>query len=180
MIRLIPSTQRRQPRQGEDAATFLGIDTAVPTDTIDGETERRLHRVQHYSNLRDEIKRRDAELIKNRREENDMAVRLIKFEERKLPRSKVGKFTGLPDIQQAIEMLEKIRSDTEHSIEVTLEEVDYKRLKADGTEDPARSIVNMLKRKFENDGLNFKCYASDDRTVTIIKPKTAPKVPTKK
>lgn len=101
-----------------------------------------------------------------------MAVRLVEFSQRKMPRSKVGKFTTLTDVQEAIDHLQNLPAGK--AIEVDINDADYTALKKDGTEDPARSIVNMLKRKFNNDGLAFKVYASSDKVLTIIKAESKP------
>ena len=103
---------------------------------------------------------------RDRREDN-MAVRLLDFDKRQMPRSKVGKFATLEDVAEAMRMLKDLPAGK--AVEIVVEDADCRRLKADGTEDPARSIVSMLRRKFVAGGLPYKCYASDDKTITIVK-----------
>lgn len=173
MIKLIETSQRKPPKIDQDVSTFFGVDNPIPDDTISNAAINQRYREQHYSNLKNEIQKRDAELIKNRRMEHgkNMPVKMITMEERKMPRSKVGKFSSLADIQAAITMLgdSKFKQQKNMAVEIVLDDTDYQRLKKDGTDDPARSIVNMLKRKFENDGLPFKVYASDDKTITVMR-----------
>lgn len=134
------------------------IDRPISLDwNSDAESERE-QRASHYAALRKEQNERIKAL---------MAVKLIDVEARPMPRSKVGKFTTLDDVQSAIKMLETMP--TGKAIQVDLDPDDYQRLKTDGTKDPARSIVNVLRRKFVSGGLPFKTYASSDKTIVITK-----------
>jgi hypothetical protein len=102
-----------------------------------------------------------------------MPVKLLDEANRQMPRSKVGKFSTLADVQEAVKTLANLPAGK--VVQLTVADDDYSALKKDGTKDPARSIVGVLRRKFLAGGLPFKCYASDDKTITIMREKGSSK-----
>lgn len=102
----------------------------------------------------------------------EMPIRIIDSNQRLLPRSKVGKFAALEEIQETMKALAGLPEGK--SIQIDIDKQRYDILKKDGCQDPARSIVNVLRRKFLDGALPFKAYASDDKTITVIKEIVAP------
>lgn len=177
MIRII-SQSERHPDKKSPIDIYNDVDVSL--DWASKAAEQRSNSSAYLLAIQKEISIRDKELIKNRKEENDMSIKIVESSQRQMPRSKVGKFTVLDDVQNALALLsgkqvngisvqDAQRLKDGGVIQIDLDNETVLALKKDGTEDPARSIVNTLKRKFNNDGLPFKVYASSDSSLTIMR-----------
>lgn len=98
-----------------------------------------------------------------------MPIKVIKDEARKPRRIMTGKFVRVEEVGEVFAALGQLPAG--HSMEVTLSDSTLKNLKQDGAKNPARSLVNVFRRRFASGGLPYDAYASDDKTITITREK---------